>query len=69
MDALSRPVAKAHIHLLRDAYLVGRPEVARAVEAVAGGLALPLLCYLWMPAYRAFGACPDQRDLRNGGSN
>ena len=57
-------VARAHINLLKDIYFLGRPEVARAVEVVVGGLALPLLCYAWMPAYRAFGACPDQRDLR-----
>ena len=60
----SLSVARTYINLLEDIYFLGRPEVARAIEVVAGGLALPLLCYAWMPAYRAFGACPDQRDLR-----
>ena len=60
----SLSVARTYINLLEDIYFLGRPEVARAIEAIAGGLALPLLCYAWMPAYRAFGACPDQRDLR-----
>ena len=31
---------------------IGRPEVSRAVEAAALGLALPALLYFWMPAYR-----------------
>lgn len=63
-DKLNLEVARTYINLLEDIYFLGRPEVARAIEVVAGGLALPLLCYAWMPAYRAFGACPDQRDLR-----
>ena len=48
---------------LKDPLLIGRPEVARAAEAVVGAVALPVLCYVWLPAYRAFGNRPDRQDL------
>jgi hypothetical protein len=46
------PAGKAHLELLKSVYLMGRPEIARAAEVAIGAIALPLLCYLWMPAYR-----------------
>ena len=56
-------VAKTYLGLLKTPYLIGRPEIARAAEAVVGAVALPLLCYFWMPSYRAFGTNPDRQDL------
>jgi hypothetical protein len=38
------------------------PEVARAMEVAAGGLALPALVYVWLPAYSKFRSEPDPRD-------
>jgi len=38
------------------------PEVARALEVAAGGLELPVLVYVWLPAYCKFRSEPDPRD-------
>ena len=45
-------------------YTLGRPETSRAAEALVSGLALPLLSFLWLPAFRQFATEPDPDDLK-----
>lgn len=40
------------LDMLSKIYYIGRPEVGRAIEMLASGLAIPILCYLWLPTYR-----------------
>lgn len=40
-----------------------KPEIARGAEMVTGIL-LPVLCFIFMPAYRQFCNEPDPDDLR-----
>ena len=48
-----------------ESYLqVGRPEGSRAAEALVTGLALPILAFLWLPAFRQFATEPDPDDLK-----
>ncbi|TRY67474.1 hypothetical protein TCAL_05352 [Tigriopus californicus] len=52
------------LEMLSKIYYVGRPEVGRAIEMLASGLVVPILCYLWLPTYRSFSSEPDPDDLR-----